>query len=117
MRTIKLTIAATETHCGSQGVTTMSCASTNRKQYIALKAAGVCVRCKVEKARDGYTECEQCSKEHRKIRNQSYAKNKPEDLCNSCRRNKPTHGMKLCGSCRILGRAAARKKRAAKVSK
>jgi len=87
----------------------MSSASTTRKQYIALKASGVCVRCKVEKARDGYTECEQCSKEHRKIRNQSYAKNKPEDLCNSCRRNKPSPGMKMCASCRILARAAARK--------
>ncbi len=87
----------------------MSCASTARKQYIALKAAGVCVRCKVEKAREGRTECEQCSKDHRKIRNH-YAENKPEDLCNSCRRNKPTPGMKMCASCRILGAAAARKR-------
>ncbi len=67
-------------------------------------------RCKVEKAREGRTECEQCSKDHRKIRNQSYAENKPEDLCNSCRRNKPTPGMKMCASCRILGAAAARKR-------
>jgi len=92
----------------------MSCASTARKQYIALKASGVCVRCKVEKAREGRTECDQCSKAHSESRSRSYAKNKPEDLCNSCRKNKPAPGMKLCASCRILGAAAARK-RAAKV--
>lgn len=92
----------------------MSCASTARKQYIALKASGVCVRCKVEKAREGRTECVQCSKDHRKIRNQSYAKNKSEDLCNACRKNKPAPGMKMCASCRILSAAAARKRAAAK---
>lgn len=90
----------------------MSCASTARKQYIALKAAGVCVRCKVEKAREGHTECDPCVE----ARSESYAKNKPEDLCNSCRRNKPSEGMRLCASCRILARVAARK-RAAKEAK
>jgi hypothetical protein len=94
----------------------MSSASAARKQYIALKASGVCVRCKVEKAREGRTECEPCSKEHSESRNRSYSKNKPEDLCNSCRRNKPSEGMRMCASCRILARVAARK-RAAKESK
>jgi len=92
----------------------MSCASTARKQYIALKASGVCVRCKVEKAREGRTECDQCSNERNEIRMRRYVKNKSEDLCNACRKNKPAPGMKMCASCRILSAAAARKRAAAK---
>lgn len=92
----------------------MSSASTDRKKYIALKASGVCVRCNVESASDGHTECETCRIKLSAYKKQRYENTRPEDLCNSCRRNKPAPGMKQCASCRILGTAAARK-RAAKV--
>jgi hypothetical protein len=84
----------------------MSKASTARKQYIALRASGVCTRCKVESARDGRAECETCNASTKRY----YENNRSEDLCNSCRRNKPAPGMKQCASCRILARAAARKR-------
>jgi hypothetical protein len=90
----------------------MSSASTDRKQYIALRASGVCVRCKVESARDGRSECGTCSTKRTASRKRNYENNRPEDLCNSCRRNKPAPGMKQCASCRILGAAAARKRAA-----
>lgn len=95
----------------------MGFSSTNRKRYTALKAAGVCVRCSAEKAREGRTECDQCSNERNQIRMRRYVKNKSEDLCNACRKNKPAPGMKMCASCRILAAAAARKRAAAKESK
>ena len=88
----------------------MSRASTARKQYIALRASGVCTRCKVESARDGRAECETCRIKNNASRKQSYENNRSEDLCNSCRRNKPAPGMRQCASCRILGAAAARKR-------
>lgn len=91
----------------------MSSASAVRKRYIALKASGFCVRCGVENTRDGLTKCAKCIEDSKR----RYAENKSDDYCNSCRRNKPAPGMKQCASCRILGRAAAARKRAAKVSK
>lgn len=61
----------------------MSFSSTNRKRYIALKESGVCVRCRVEKAREGRTECDQCSEERNESCMRRYVKNKSEDLCNA----------------------------------
>lgn len=94
----------------------MSSGSTARKQYIALRASGVCTRCMVESAREGHTQCETCRRKHNASNQQRYENKRSEDLCNSCRRNKPAPGMKQCASCRILGAAAARKQRAAKAT-
>ena len=88
----------------------MGTIGTDRKQYIALKAAGVCTRCKLEPASDGTTQCQKCRKEQFGRNDRHRTKLLDEGLCSGCLRNKPAPGMKMCASCRILAAAAARKR-------
>ena len=90
----------------------MGLSTTAWKEYIALKAAGVCTRCKLEPASDGTTQCQKCRKEQFGRNDRRRTKLLDEGLCSGCLRNKPAPGMKMCASCRILARAAARKKAA-----
>lgn len=83
-------------------------------QYIARKAAGLCVKCGFEPSDDGKVECCNCREESNKRSKARYAKRVREadgELCSSCLRNKPTPGLKSCASCRILSAAKYRKQR------
>ena len=88
----------------------MGLSSTDWKKYNARKAAGICVTCGVVPPSAGLTQCKSCSEgqseRKARLRREKLA---VEDLCSRCVKNKPTPGYKMCASCRILGRAAARK--------
>lgn len=89
----------------------MSSERRRRENYEALKAAGVCVRCGVERASEGNYHCAACREKHAKINARSHQKRKAEcdDKCSMCLRNKPSPGMKSCASCRILRNARDRR--------
>ena len=86
-----------------------------RLQYIARKAAGLCIRCGFEPTDGGKVECRNCGEESNKRSKARYAKRVREadgELCSRCLKNKPTPGLKSCASCRILSAAKYRKQRA-----
>jgi len=88
----------------------MSSDRRRRENYEALKAAGVCVRCGVERANEGNYHCVACLEKRAQINARSHQKRKTEcdDRCSMCLRNKPSPGMKSCASCRILRNAKDR---------
>lgn len=90
----------------------MGTIGADRKQYITLKASGVCTRCRLDPASDGTTQCQKCRQEQFGRNDRRRTKLLAEGLCGGCLRNKPSPGMKMCASCRILAKVAARKKAA-----
>ena len=89
----------------------MGLSTTAWKEYNARKAAGICVRCGDVPPSAGLTHCKSCSdgqsERNARLRREKLA---ADDLCSRCVKNKPAPGMKMCASCRILARAAARKR-------
>lgn len=82
------------------------------KLYIARKSLGVCIGCGVKTASAGTVRCDECRKEDNDNSAKRHKRLKASGLCGGCLRNKPAPGYKMCGVCRILAAAAARKKAA-----